>query len=176
MTNTFDRQSAIETILYLASHSKKPTFHRISKLLYFADRDHLSRYGRLICGDHYVAMKHGPVPSGVYDILKYIQGTGTNAFPEAKDAFTIHDIYRVVALRQPDLEWLSDSDIECLDRSIAEYGEKSFDELTDISHATVAWQEADLNDFIGYNLLAKDVDDAHGLDGLLTEHVLDPTP
>jgi uncharacterized phage-associated protein len=40
--------------------------------MYFADRKHLEKYGRFICGDSYVAMKHGPVPSEIYDILKAV--------------------------------------------------------------------------------------------------------
>lgn len=63
----FDPEKAVEVILYVASRVRDSGFHRVSKILYFADRDHLAMYGRFICGDSYVAMKNGPVPSGAYD-------------------------------------------------------------------------------------------------------------
>ncbi|MEK7221817.1 MAG: Panacea domain-containing protein, partial [Nitrospirota bacterium] len=60
----FDPDKAIQAILFVARSITGATFHQISKIIYFADKDHLQKYGRLICGDSYVAMKHGPVPSG----------------------------------------------------------------------------------------------------------------
>ena len=70
----FNAEKAIEVILYIAEHIKEPTFHTVSKVLYFADKEHLEKYGRFICGDSYIAMRRGPVPSGVYDLLKLARG------------------------------------------------------------------------------------------------------
>jgi uncharacterized phage-associated protein len=67
---TYDPKAALSAVLYVASRIPDPTFHKVATVLYFADRKHLERYGRLIFGDSYVATKHGPVPSGVYDLLK----------------------------------------------------------------------------------------------------------
>jgi uncharacterized phage-associated protein len=73
----WDKEKAIEAIVYLANRLDKPTKLKIFKLLYFADKLHMSRYGRFIVGDYYVAMKHGPVPSRTYNILKEVEG-GSN--------------------------------------------------------------------------------------------------
>jgi len=43
---------------------------RLLKLLYIADRELLAETGRTITGDRAVAMKHGPVLSQVYDLMK----------------------------------------------------------------------------------------------------------
>ena len=40
------------------------------KLVYFADRYHLRRYGRPVIGDEYLAMQYGPVPSNTKDIAE----------------------------------------------------------------------------------------------------------
>jgi uncharacterized phage-associated protein len=142
---TFDEKVAVEAILYIAKRSKDPTFHHIAKLFYFADLCHLERYGRFICGDRYVAMKHGPVPSGIYDMLKAARdGVGYLHFDEIAHAFSVKENRLVVPLRPSNLEWLSDSDIGCLDEAITNYDHLGFDELTRKSH-DIAWKSADVN-------------------------------
>src|SRR5690606_40518414 len=37
--------------------------HKLMKLMYFADRDHLVKYGFPITGDMYIKLPYGPVPS-----------------------------------------------------------------------------------------------------------------
>jgi uncharacterized phage-associated protein len=43
---------------------------RLLKLLYIADRELLAETGRSLTGDRAMAMKHGPVLSHVYDLIK----------------------------------------------------------------------------------------------------------
>ena len=43
---------------------------KLIKLLYLADRAALIETGSPITGDHYVSMKHGPVPSKVLNLIK----------------------------------------------------------------------------------------------------------
>mgnify|MGYP001058903802 CR=1 FL=1 len=133
----FSREKAIEVILFIAKRLDRPQFHQISKMLYFADKLHLERYGRLVCGDSYIAMEYGPVPSGVYDIMKH------NGIVYL-DAFTV-DGYQVLPSRPSDIDELSDSDTECLEEAIKLYGGHSFGELVDITHADSAWQQAPQN-------------------------------
>ena len=71
----FDRDKALEAILYIANSLHNPTFHSISKMLYLSDKLHLQDYGRLICGDSYVAMEYGPVPSAIYNMMKVAKET-----------------------------------------------------------------------------------------------------
>lgn len=40
------------------------------KLVYFADRYHLRKYGRPVVGDEYLAMTYGPVASGTKDLAE----------------------------------------------------------------------------------------------------------
>ena len=172
----FDGRVAIEAILYLASRSKYPTFHHIFKLLYLADRCHLARYGRLIYGDCYVAMKHGPVPSSTYDILKSIRHE--SAFAPTKEmasSISVRGNHHIVAMRPANLEWLSDSDIECLDEALRKYDAMSFEQLTNLTHDD-AWKSADKDDIISFAILVKSVDKANKLDGSLLAHLENPFP
>ena len=146
----FKAEKSIEAILYIVQNVKQPTFHRISKIMYFADKVHLEQYGRFICGDHYVAMKHGPVPSGTYDILKAARSKSFAPVSDANSlekAFIVEDKFLVKPLRAAYLDSFSESDLQCLDNSIKEYGHLSFSQLTDLSHDK-AWQAADENDCI----------------------------
>lgn len=169
----FDAEKAVEAILYVANRVGDPGFHRISKLLYFADREHLAKYGRFICGDSYVAMKHGPVPSGTYDILKYVRGDGLSCpVPHASESFRVDDPpWRVVYFRDADMDSLSESERECLDSAIAKYGNMSFGQLTTVSHDK-AWESADENEFILVEQIVATLPDA---DELL-RHLSNPHP
>lgn len=168
---TFDIDVALEAILYIANRVNSPTFHKISKLMYFADRKHLEEYGRFICGDSYVAMQHGPVPSGIYDILKSVRFSGCECHTEMlKGAFAV-DEYTVKPLRNANCDYFSDSDLACLDWAIEKFGNKSFDYLTRLSHDK-AWQSADENDFISVEQIVVTFD----APGNLLEHLRDPYP
>lgn len=146
----FDAQKAIETILYVAPRVRDPSFHTISKVLYFADKMHLANYGCAISGDDYVAMRHGPVPSGIYDLLKAVRGDGQHVnAEEAAAAFTVVEKFRVRALREANRDYLGEADFESLNAAIQELGQLSFDELTRRSHDS-AWHSADENDIIDF--------------------------
>jgi uncharacterized phage-associated protein len=162
---SFDVGKAIEAILFVATKLANPTFHSVSKVFYFADKKHLERYGRFICGDTYVAMKHGPVPSQTYDIMKVPVGRGWVSPDQAEliqAAFDVSNGCRIQTKRQPELEQLSASEIECLTECVAEYGGKSFGELTSLSH-DAAWHSADENELISIEEIAKTLPDSEAL-------------
>ena len=148
MNIRFDFEKAIEAILYITKRVKDPTLHNISKVLYFADQIHIVEYGRFITGDRYVAMKHGPVPSATYDILKYVRGDSMfYPIEHAKSLISVNSKYYISVQRDADVDAFSDSDLECLDKSISENGHLSFDALVKKSHDKI-YDTADQDDFI----------------------------
>ena len=157
----FNPHKALEVLLYVARRC--PDMYTALKVVYFADRQHLARYGRLIAGDSYVAMSHGPVPSGIYDIVKYVRGDGAFAVEvPARETFTMPDRETISPLREPNLDLLSESEQECLEESIRRYGGKGFGELRDLSH-DAAFVAADRNDLIPMEALVKSVPDGEVL-------------
>jgi len=155
----FDPQRAIELVLYVACRLRYPTFHSVSKILYFADKEHLSRYGSLLSGDSYVAMKHGPVPSEIYNLLKAAAGRreswiSPRYYEVAKGAIRVQGNYRLRALRAANPDFLSAAQRECLDASLKDYGNLSFERLTAKSH-DLAWKAADENEIIDVRAIAK---------------------
>ncbi len=121
---------------------------RAFKILYFANKDHLARYGRPIINDIFCALPNGPVPSMLYDAVKKAQGKRsgyeTPEIEELARAIIVgeEDLDYVIYKREmPDLDELSKSDIECLKKSLIENRNLSFRELSDKSH-DFAWDEA----------------------------------
>jgi len=159
----FDPEKALQAILFVAKNLPGATFHQISKIIYFADKDHLQKYGRLICGDTYVAMKHGPVPSGIYDMLKAVRGDGfSECQDKAQEAIEVQGAHTVVPKVEPDMDAFSQSDIECLTASIKQYGRLTFSQLADLSHDE-AWKGADENDIIDVEQIIATLPDGSAL-------------
>jgi len=157
----FDPRKAIEAILYVALRTAN--VYTILKVLYFADKAHLSRYGRFITGDVYVAMRHGPVPSGAYDLIKQARGDGWVACSEpVEQAFQVEH-NNVRPLRSVDTRLLSASDVECLEEAIAKYGHLSFSKLRAISHKDAAYKASDENDRIPVEAIAATLPDSSAL-------------
>lgn len=134
-TTGLDQQKLVEIILYIGNRIKNPTILKICKILYFADLDHLQRFGRFISRDNYVAMKHGPVPSMSYNILKEARKFGTY-----NEDFKIQDAKKLALIREADLDEFSESDVESLDYAINKFGKCSVGNLVDISHDQ-AWNK-----------------------------------
>jgi len=128
----FDKPKAIETILYLANKMAEPRKYIVCKMLYLADKTSLDKFGRFIFGETYVAMERGPVPSKAYDLMK-------NATKDYQSAFTISRNL-IIPKRKADLDYLSTSDIECLDEVISSH-ETSDAQIVKDSHDD-AWDKA----------------------------------
>ncbi|HEY7301046.1 MAG TPA: Panacea domain-containing protein [Xanthobacteraceae bacterium] len=143
----FDESKVLETLVYLARAWPGITPFYLSKVLFFADRDHLRAYGRPVTGDAYVAMAHGPVPSRVYDIIK-----GNLDFfgdPDAIEAALKINrsgkYHRVYANRDPKLDLLSETDIAALDAAVRLCRGNSLTYLSNLTHQEPAWARAATN-------------------------------
>ena len=106
---------ALETLVYVAN--KEQRFYWALKAIYFADKEHLRKYGRQIFDETYYAMEQGPVPSLTYDIVKYARGDGRFIFdnPIPSTAIKVPDHKTILPLRQANTNLLSKSEIDCLD-------------------------------------------------------------
>jgi uncharacterized phage-associated protein len=150
-TPTFEIETALEAALYVAERIEKKDFHKIFKVLYFADMAHFAKYGRPITGDTYIKMENGPVPSKIYNIFKAIRDTGEYTYTSSYDGtrecskmFSVENKTFIAPRRGADSYFLSKSDVDELDVSLRNYGSLSFDELTKRSH-TLAWEKASKN-------------------------------
>lgn len=140
LSSLFRKEATLNAILYILQQlGGKSDMHKIFKTLYFADQSHLSKYGRSITGDVYIAMQYGPVPSKTDDIFKAVRGDSYFHDDELNTYIHFVNKYIVEGIKKADLDYLSESDIGCLDEAISKCKDKSFDELTKMSHG-LAWE------------------------------------
>lgn len=133
----FDPRRAADAAAYLLKLAGGVmNYMRLIKLLYVADRISLDRFGRPIVGDRYVSMKHGPVLSNLYNLIK------EQAEPPAWSVLIERDSETTVRLlSDPDLGSLSDADITILDEVTRLYRELDQYKLRDMTHDEFAeWQ------------------------------------
>jgi uncharacterized phage-associated protein len=146
----FDENKTINAVLYIVTKLKRSDFHKIFKILYFSDREHLMEYGRTITGDRYIAMSDGPVPSNLYDIFKSVRGDG---YFKDNGKFSVYfsvignDLIK--ANKEPDLKKLSKTDICHINNSVELYGNLSWDEIREKSH-DYAWRSTIINRQISF--------------------------
>lgn len=106
---------------------------QLVKLLFFADREHLARYGRPIAGGPYCALKYGPVCSEFLNDLNN-PTSPLSAFVKTSG----HDLRAESAFNE---EILSESDIEVLEGIDRDYGKYDRFALADMTHALKAWEK-----------------------------------
>lgn len=148
-----DKGKAKAALLYIATNIPNVDMHKLYKILYFAEQNHLIKYGRPITGDAFIKMPHGPVPSYIKDkVEQHI---------DVDDSVKQSGIY-IVANEYPDLDEFSESDIECLDLSITNNKDKSFSQLRDESHKE-AWTNAQNSVRIDSISIAKEANADEGM-------------
>ncbi len=155
-----DRLKILNALLYLIEQGDGKdiavTQYTILKTFFFADRSHLNRYGRPITFDNYKAMKDGPVASFIYDVLKnnvnFLDAFGvvgplwerTPAPEIAPRAFRYH-----MCRAKPDLDILSESEVEALSDAFATSTSLSFKQIKRLTHEDPAyidaWENEDQN-------------------------------
>jgi uncharacterized phage-associated protein len=165
ITFRFDPEKFANALAFLAKRVRDLDKFKAAKLLYFADKYHLVRYGRPIIGDRYHSLDYGPVPSKAMDIMNEtihdVPPVATkqplrNLLERYIEVDKAHRYPRFRAKRSADLDVFSESEIEALEHTVAEYGDKSGVELINISHKEAAWREAWGHSEIDYRVLFKD--------------------
>lgn len=174
-TLNFDREAARAGILYTASLVPAPSFHKVSKIFYFADRLHLERYGALMFGGEYWALRFGPVPMQAYRFMLEVRD---HAEASCEAGFKVERVTLdgltapvIRPLEPPDMGELSESVLECLNEAIDLYGELGFKELTALSH-DATWGAALEDEVMSAELIAHTLPNA----AAVLEHLSDPYP
>jgi uncharacterized phage-associated protein len=137
-------RKAAEVVLWLCKAKGLIDIYHVVKCTFYADKYHVTRYGRPISGDTYEAAEYGPLGRVVYGLLRRDPFEVMALDNNGNVPFSVDEKrgWIVVADREPNLRLLSDSDVEALTYALREYGDKSFDELVALSHAEPAYIRA----------------------------------
>ena len=147
---------------------------KVCKLLYYADKRHLIRYGKPIIGDTYIHMDNGPVPSKSLDILNEVI-TDERVYqvteePSNKDQFKRilrvekgllrHPFPVFQLVKDPGLDCLSESEQEALNETLKRYGQCHPQELIELTHRDASWRKSPINSEIDYRLFFEEEPEA----------------
>lgn len=149
----FSEAKAIETLAFIANESPGLTPFYVAKVCFYAEKWHFNRYGRPILADTYIAMPRGPVPSTIKNFLDE-NWDWLEKPQDLDDAVSMDRTQKWVRLfkgkRGPKMEFLSQTDIECLREAMAFCKGKTPDELSQMTHLEKSWCLAEPNRAMDY--------------------------
>lgn len=123
-----------------------PSQYDIGKSIFMADRSHLNAFGRPITYDNYVAMKHGPVPSLAYDLLKAntkaLREHNIVALPWKRTDAPKGYFHYSEARTENVSDVLSPSAMDALSSALSDVARLSFGEIRARTHKDPAYTEA----------------------------------
>ena len=127
---------------------KRTSIIKLVKLMVIADvytmRNHALSF---LDGEKYFAMKNGPVPSRTTDFINTAEERLNeneitalrSLWRKATDGGTTWDIIELIG--EPDMDHVSEFDIEVLDRIFEEYGSYTPEQLIEETHKYHAWKK-----------------------------------
>ncbi|MGH9365111.1 MAG: type II toxin-antitoxin system antitoxin SocA domain-containing protein [Thermoanaerobaculia bacterium] len=122
---------------------------KAAKLLYFADKYHLLRFGRPILGDTYYCMDYGPVPSASLNLMNDAVSSESAALVEGsplqallrKYLKVVDGDYPEFRIREDvELDALSISEAEALTETIRQFGPLDAGALIKLTHEEPTWE------------------------------------
>jgi uncharacterized phage-associated protein len=121
----------------LRREGKRASRLRLLKLLYIADRIALEKTGSPILGSQIVAMRHGPVHSAVFDLIKGVH------IDEPAWSRHFRNVGRDVVLEEePEVGKLSRYEIELLNQVVDQRIDLSDWDVAEETHGFEEWQKS----------------------------------
>ena len=112
---------------------------KLFKIMYFAQKDYLLSYGKVLCPDTFKARRFGPVPMLSDKVIKTVETRetlrGKADLKNFAGAIKVDEGQLVFGLQPPDTDYLSKKERDCLDKWIDYCRDKdSLGELSPESH------------------------------------------
>jgi len=143
MSLAFADRKATQALNFLARQSGgRINKLKALKLVFFADRFHLRKYGRSVTNDRYFAMPYGGVPSGAKDIAEMSEflGQPERVYAERFLRPCAADPHAFESIAEPDLAVFSESDVEALRFAWKVFGRYDGFQLADLTHLYPEWK------------------------------------
>lgn len=132
--NTYQEQKFKEILLYILDKTGSISYYKLMKLMFCAERQNLILWGEQITNLKYEAREHGPVPVSLYKEICNQKNNGTSRI---SDIINLVGEYNVCALRKPNMDYISASDVESLDYAIEEIAKMDYKEIETYLHDAV---------------------------------------
>jgi len=140
LMEAFDYRKATQCLNFFASKAGKSIDRlKVLKLIYFADRYHLRKYGRLITNDIYFAMELGPVASSTKDIAERSEFLDETEAQYANEYLRIGVPHKIVSNKPIVTDVFSESDIEALNFAWNKFGHLNPSDLVELTHKYPEW-------------------------------------
>lgn len=136
-----------QSLNYFASKKEgKINKMKAIKLVYFADRYHLRKYGRPVVGDVYMAMKFGPVASNTLNLANLENDRLDAECAKYINTFIKHPKHdlkkeHIESKQKVDIDVFSKTDIEALEAVYAQFGDQDRFELAELTHIYPEWSK-----------------------------------
>ncbi len=138
----FNYKKAVQALSFLAQKSGgRINKMKAIKLIYFADRYHLRKFGRPVTNDEYYAMPFGPINSGAKDLSERTAFLG----PKEKD-YSVQFIEPIdwldyKSIHDLDPTVFSESDLEALSFAWERFGNLDQFQLAKLTHQYPEWKK-----------------------------------
>lgn len=153
MPQEFNERKFKELLLYIAENSADdPRFGatKLNKILFYSDFLHYGLHGDAITGATYQRLDRGPAPRELLPMQQEL----TEDEGDAEVIERTHFGYpqkRLTPKRDPDLSIFNGDEITVVDAVIEHFHKHNAREVSEISHAELAWKIADDRQEIPYN-------------------------
>ena len=133
---------------------------KLMKLMYFADKEHLEKFGRVMFYDNYRKLPRGPVATFTYNIISskdandgddfksYIDNFSDFVEIQKKDINQKNSATRFNPKNSFDNTFFSKSEIEILENVAKKYKTYTKEQISEESHSLKEYINTDMNDFI----------------------------
>ena len=133
---------------------------KLMKLMYFADKEHLEKFGRVMFYDNYRKLPRGPVATFTYNIISstdandgddfksYIDNFSDFVEIQKKDINQKNSATRFNPKNSFDNTFFSKSEIEILENISKKYKTYTKEQISEESHSLKEYINTDMNDFI----------------------------
>ncbi|WP_445289190.1 type II toxin-antitoxin system antitoxin SocA domain-containing protein [Variovorax atrisoli] len=136
--------AGLEALIFVSKRMPAGRHHHYKSLkaLYFADKRHLEKHGRLIYGETHGALPHGPVPQAAYDATRVLNGErlicdfDDEALRAGLRRIKNDQQDKLVPLRDADFSKLGLAERESLEWAIRYCADMSFEQVKAASHDT----------------------------------------
>jgi len=131
-----------QSFLYVISrYDDKETLGitKICKLLYFADFNYYKKNNIAITGTDYLRWEHGPLPSGIYEVISELKDEGKISITDRElNDEIIQKEFTIV--EEQNFDYISDKEKRELDKVLDKLGRKTGAELERLSHLDTPWE------------------------------------